>query len=63
MSIGKRMSDLEKAARVSRTKVPDREKIQVLRPGERVEERKAALIERYGSAKGVLFVRIKGMTG
>lgn len=40
--------------------MPKAEKIQVLRKGESMEERKEAVIARYGSAGGVTFARIKG---
>lgn len=60
MNVRKRMNDLEKAARIDHGTVPDAERFQVLRPGESVEERKAELMEKFGTGKGVVFVRIKG---
>ncbi len=60
MSVKKRMGDLEKVVRAGRAALPDAERVQVLEPGESVAQRKAALIGKYGSGKGVLFVRIKG---
>ncbi len=60
MSIKKRMGDLERVVRTGPVTLPDSEKIQVLRAGESVAQRKALLIEKYGSGRGILFVRIKG---
>jgi hypothetical protein len=60
VSVKKRMSDLEKAALIDHGSVPDAERFQVLRPGESMEERKNALVEKYGSTKGIIFVRMKG---
>lgn len=58
MGIKKRMNDLEKVVRG--TVMPVEERVQVLRPGESMEKRRAAVIRKYGSAKDVLFIRIKG---
>jgi hypothetical protein len=60
VNVRKRMGDLERKVATGHIAMPDAEKAQVLRPDESVEQRKAALIDKYGSAKGVLFVRIKG---
>jgi hypothetical protein len=60
MSIKKRVEDLEKALDIHPSTIPKAEKIQVLRRGESMEERREAVIARYGSARGVTFARIKG---
>jgi hypothetical protein len=57
MSVRKRMTDLERAVK---TDLPESGRIQVLAPGESMEQRKAALAEKYTSTKGVIFIRIKG---
>jgi len=62
MSTERRMSDLEKKTRTVTRPVPARERIQVLRPGESLEERIRAVIARYGRTTGVRFLRIKGRT-
>ena len=60
MTIKKRVSGLEKALDIGPSTLPREEKVQVLRPGETMEERRAAVIEKYGSARGVIFAKIKG---
>jgi hypothetical protein len=61
MTIRKRVSGLEKAVDLpGPSALPRTEKIQVLKPGETVEQRKAAVIGKYGSARGIIFARIKG---
>jgi len=60
MSVKKRMGNLERVVRTGPAGLPDRERIQVLRPGESAEQRRAGLIGEYGSARGVRFIRIKG---
>ena len=60
MSIKKRMGDLERKVATGHAAIPDKELIQVLRAGESPEERRAALVERYGTSHGALIIRIKG---
>ena len=60
MNIKKRMSDLEGKVGTGHACVPHKELIQVLRGGEAPEERRAALMEKYGTFHGALIIRIKG---
>jgi len=51
------VKDLEVKAGVGRHRlVPKAERIQVLNRGESGEERRAALIEKYGTSRGVIFL-------
>ena len=60
MSIMKRMNDLEKVVGTGHAAIPDKERIQVLRAGESVEQRRAALMAKYGTFHGAVIIRIKG---
>ena len=61
MTIKKRVSGLEKAVNLpGPSALPITERIQVLKSGETVEQRKAAVIGKYGTARGVIFAKIKG---
>jgi hypothetical protein len=56
-NLKRELKDLQKEAGARRhLGVPKSESIQVLRKGESGEERRAALIEKYGTCKGVVFV-------
>jgi len=60
MSIKKRMSDLERKVATGPASVPHKELIQVLGSRESVEERRAELVEKYGTFHGAVIIRIKG---
>ena len=61
MTIEKRVSGLEKAVDLpGPSALPRTEKIQVLKSGETAEQRRAAVIGKYGTARGVIFAKIKG---
>jgi hypothetical protein len=59
MTMKKRVTHLEKTT-CTRSPIPRAERVQVLDKGETFEEREAKVIEKYGTSKGVMFVRIKG---
>jgi hypothetical protein len=61
MTIKKRVSGLEKTVNLPIPSAPPiAERIQVLKSGETVEQRRAAVMEKYGTARGVIFAKIKG---
>ena len=60
MSIKKRMGDLERKVATGPAAVPYKALIQVLGSREAPEERRAALMEKYGTFHGALIIRIKG---